>query len=62
MGREQADGSGAVRVDKWLWAARFFKSRSIAVTAIEGGKVTVNGERVKPSRELKTGERVRVRL
>ena len=37
-----------VRVDKWLWAARFFKSRSIAVTAIEGGKVTVNGERVKP--------------
>ncbi|MFI5231805.1 MAG: RNA-binding S4 domain-containing protein [Gemmatimonadales bacterium] len=62
MGREQADGPGAVRVDKWLWAARFFKSRSIAVTAIEGGKVSVNGERVKPSRELKAGDSVRVRL
>ena len=52
----------SVRVDKWLWAARFFKSRSIAVTAIEGGKVTVNGERVKPSREVKIGDAVRVRL
>ena len=49
-------------MDKWLWAARFFKSRSIAVTAIDGGKVTVNGERVKPSRDLKTGDSVRVRL
>ena len=62
MGREQAEGQGAVRVDKWLWAARFFKSRSIAVTAIEGCKVTVNGERVKPSRDLKAGDSVRVRL
>jgi ribosome-associated heat shock protein Hsp15 len=60
--REQADGPAAVRVDKWLWAARFFKSRSIAVTAIEGGKVTVNGERVKPSRDVKAGDSVRVRL
>ena len=51
-----------MRVDKWLWAARFFKSRSLAVTAIDGGKVTVNGERVKPSRDLKSGDRVRVRL
>jgi ribosome-associated heat shock protein Hsp15 len=62
MGREQAEGPRAVRVDKWLWAARFFKSRSIAVTAIEGGKVTVNGERVKPSRDIKAGDSVRVRL
>jgi ribosome-associated heat shock protein Hsp15 len=60
--REQADGPASVRVDKWLWAARFFKSRSIAVTAIEGGKVTVNGERVKPSRDVKAGDSVRVRL
>jgi ribosome-associated heat shock protein Hsp15 len=52
----------AVRIDKWLWAARFFKSRSIAVTAIEGGKVLVNGDRVKPSREVKAGDTVRVRL
>lgn len=55
-------GSAGVRVDKWLWAARFFKSRSIAVTAIEGGKATVNGDRVKPSREVKPGDEVRVRL
>jgi ribosome-associated heat shock protein Hsp15 len=56
------DAPKTVRVDKWLWAARFFKSRSIAVTAIEGGKATVNGERVKPSRELKLGDAVRIRL
>jgi ribosome-associated heat shock protein Hsp15 len=62
MAREQADGPASVRVDKWLWAARFFKSRSIAVTAIEGGKVTVNGERVKPSRDVKTGDSIAVRL
>jgi ribosome-associated heat shock protein Hsp15 len=62
MAREEVVAAAAVRVDKWLWAARFFKSRSIAVTAIEGGKVTVNGERVKPSREVKAGDAVRVRL
>lgn len=62
MEREQETRAASVRVDKWLWAARFFKSRSIAVTAIEGGKVTVNGERVKPARELKAGDTVRVRL
>jgi ribosome-associated heat shock protein Hsp15 len=62
MEREHESGAAAVRVDKWLWAARFFKSRSLAVTAIEGGKVSVNGERVKPARELKAGDAVRVRL
>lgn len=65
MAREQRErevGTASVRVDKWLWAARFFKSRSIAVTAIEGGKITVNGERVKPSRDVKAGDSVRVRL
>jgi ribosome-associated heat shock protein Hsp15 len=62
MEREQESRAASVRVDKWLWAARFFKSRSIAVTAIEGGKVSVNGERVKPARELKAGDTVRVRL
>ena len=41
-----------LRVDKWLWAARFFKTRSIAKTAIEGGKVHLNGQRVKVSREI----------
>ena len=61
----QTDERGAlksVRVDKWLWAARFYKSRSIAVSAIESGKVTVNGERVKPSRDVKAGDSMRVRL
>jgi len=62
MAREKEAGATSVRVDMWLWAARFFKSRSIAVTAIEGGKVTVNGERVKPSRDVKCGDAVRVRL
>lgn len=45
----------AMRVDKWLWAARFFKTRSIAKAAIEGGKVHHNGERVKVSREVRVG-------
>ena len=45
-----------IRVDKWLWAARFFKTRSIAKTAIEGGKVHLNGQRVKVSREITVGE------
>ena len=45
-----------IRVDKWLWAARFFKTRSIAKTAIEGGKVHLDGQRVKVSREIVVGE------
>jgi ribosome-associated heat shock protein Hsp15 len=45
-----------LRVDKWLWAARFFKTRSIAKTAIEGGKVHLEGQRVKVSREVSVGE------
>lgn len=43
------------RLDKWLWAARFFKTRALARTAIEGGKVHVNGERAKPSRTVTLG-------
>ena len=45
-----------LRLDKWLWAARFFKTRSIAKTAIEGGKVHLDGQRVKVSREICVGE------
>lgn len=51
-----------VRTDKWLWAARFFKTRAQAAEAIAGGKVEVGGERVKPARLLRVGEEVRVRL
>ncbi|MEO7917380.1 MAG: S4 domain-containing protein [Dokdonella sp.] len=47
-----------VRLDIWLWAARFFRTRSLAKQAIEGGKVEVNGDRVKPSRTLHVGEEV----
>ena len=49
-----------VRADKWLWAARFFKSRSLANEAIELGRVHVNGDRVKPARMLKIGDKVKV--
>ncbi|MFC4158818.1 RNA-binding S4 domain-containing protein [Chitinimonas lacunae] len=50
-----------VRIDKWLWAARFFKTRSIATDAIDGGHVHLNGDRVKPARALKVGDRLRIR-
>lgn len=51
-----------MRVDKWLWAARFFKTRSLAADAVDGGKVQVNGERAKPSKPVKPGDEVRVRI
>ena len=51
-----------VRIDKWLWAARFFKTRSLAQQAVEGGKVRVNGERVKPARELRAGDPLTVMI
>jgi ribosome-associated heat shock protein Hsp15 len=50
-----------VRLDKWLWAARFYKTRSLAAEAIEGGKVQVNGDRVKRARPLQVGDEVRIR-
>lgn len=50
----------SVRLDKWLWAARFFKSRSLATDAIELGRVHVNGSRVKPARSIKVGEKVQI--
>lgn len=51
-----------VRLDKWLWAARFFKTRSLAATAIETGKVEVNRERAKRAKQLQVGDSVSVRL
>jgi ribosome-associated heat shock protein Hsp15 len=53
---------GRVRLDKWLWAARFFKTRALAAEAVEGGKVQVNGDRPKRARPLQVGDEVRVRL
>ncbi|MBL8523988.1 MAG: RNA-binding S4 domain-containing protein [Betaproteobacteria bacterium] len=52
---------GAVRLDKWLWAARFYKTRQIAIDAINAGRVEVNGERAKPSKSVKVGDTMRVR-
>ena len=52
----------SVRVDKWLWAARFFKTRSAASQAVLGGRVHVDGTRVKPSKELRVGDVVEITL
>jgi ribosome-associated heat shock protein Hsp15 len=54
-------GTGRVRLDKWLWAARFYRTRSLATAAVEAGQVRVDDERVKPARALREGERVSVR-
>ena len=55
------DADDRVRIDKWLWAARFYRTRSIAAAAVDGGKVQVNGERAKPSKPLKVGDHLTVR-
>ena len=53
--------SSRVRIDKWLWATRFYKTRSLAADAVEGGKAQVNGERVKPAKMLKVGDSLSIR-
>ncbi len=56
--KEEAQG---VRLDKWLWAARFYRTRSLAIAAINGGKIHLNGVRAKPSKAVKLGDRLRIR-
>ena len=54
--------SERIRIDKWLWAARFFKTRSLAAKAVDGGKVKLNGESAKPAKELKPGDELTIRI
>ena len=58
--QDNIDPRTAVRLDLWLWAARFYKTRSLARQAVEGGKVEVDGQRAKPARVLRGGEALRV--
>jgi ribosome-associated heat shock protein Hsp15 len=55
------DQDEPIRLDKWLWAARFFKTRALAAEALTGGKVEINGERAKPSRIVRAGDQLCVR-
>lgn len=54
-------GDERIRVDKWLWAARFFKTRSLAADAVESGKVLLNGARIKPAKGLHVGDELQIR-
>jgi ribosome-associated heat shock protein Hsp15 len=60
--RIQLIESERLRIDKWLWAARFFKTRSLAVAAINSRKVKCNGEHVKPARDLKAGDEIEITI
>ncbi|HEY6643389.1 RNA-binding S4 domain-containing protein [Povalibacter sp.] len=60
MIQDDTTPSDGLRIDKWLWCARFFKSRSQATDAVAGGLVHVNGERIKPSRLVQVGDRLQI--
>jgi ribosome-associated heat shock protein Hsp15 len=55
-------GEQRIRIDKWLWAARFFKTRTMAADSVDLGRVRVNGERVKPAREARIGDRIEMQI
>jgi len=58
---DEREDDGRVRLDKWLWAARFYKTRGLASDAIAGGKVQVNGARAKRARPVQPGDEIRIR-
>lgn len=58
---DEHDRFAEQRIDKWLWAARFFKTRGLAAEAVNGGKVQVEEMRVKPSRRIRAGDRIHIR-
>ncbi len=60
--RHPADDGDKLRIDKWLWAARFFKTRSLAVDAVEAGRVTMNEARLKPAKAIGVGDHLVIRL
>jgi ribosome-associated heat shock protein Hsp15 len=62
MNREKLAGEAGVRLDKWLWAARFYKTRRLAQDAVTGGKITVNGVRAKPAKEIRCNDQLTVQL
>ena len=62
IGNDTERDSARIRIDKWLWAARFFKTRSLAAQAVAGGRVRLNGERTKPARELKPGDELVIHI
>jgi ribosome-associated heat shock protein Hsp15 len=61
-GGDEGDDSGRLRIDRWLWCARLFKSRSAAAEAVRGGRVRLNGSRVKPAHDVKVGDAVAVEI
>ena len=61
MTRADTDPASRVRFDKWLWAARFYKTRSLAAQAIEAGQARIDGERIKPAHPVREGDRISVR-
>jgi Ribosome-associated heat shock protein implicated in the recycling of the 50S subunit (S4 paralog) len=59
---DEGERSGKVRLDKWLWAARFYKTRALSAEAIAAGKIEVNGERAKRSKLVQSGDTMRIRM
>jgi len=58
--KDTGNDLGRLRIDRWLWSARFYKTRSLAARAVEGGKVKLNGERPKPGKGVRPGDRLEV--